>query len=72
MVGGVESHYDPIDVNETRRPHTVPDFHLRRFGSGPANQSIWVYDKQKDLIFPGTVSTAISKSPSAATKSPHP
>ena len=55
MVGGVESHYDPIDVNETRRPHTVPDFHLRRFGSGPANQSIWVYDKQKDLIFPGTV-----------------
>ncbi len=51
----MESHYDPIDVNETHRPHTVPDFHLRRFGSGPANQSIWVYDKQKDLVFPGTV-----------------
>lgn len=44
-----------MDVNETHDPHTIPQLHLRRFGSGPAMQSIWVYDKEKDLIFPGTV-----------------
>ncbi|MGO9177784.1 MAG: DUF4238 domain-containing protein [Candidatus Limnocylindrales bacterium] len=42
-------------MNETRAPHTIPQLHLRRFGYGPKNQGIWVYDKEKELIFPGTV-----------------
>ena len=42
-------------MNETYALHTIPQLHLRRFGFGPKNQGIWVYDKHKDLIFPGTV-----------------
>lgn len=42
-------------MSETHDSHTIPQFHLRRFGSGPASKQLWVYDKSEDAIFPGTV-----------------
>lgn len=45
-------------MNQTHDSHTIPQFHLRRFGSGPAGKRLWVYDKSKDVIFPGTVKSS--------------